>query len=337
MNTNRDVWVLVEAEDDKISCQSAALLEEGERLASELNGALHALFLGPEIGRVAEDAGSRGAATLYACTDEKFRQYDPCRYEQVILNLLKERQPHLLLALSSSLGSDLLPRLAFKVQAPLVTHCADIDVQADGGLLFMRPVQKGRLFAKVRCKGEGMKMASFLPERLVASEEPKGDRPAEVVALKGALDTKFSEIRVKGFIKADHRTIDITEAEIIVAVGRGVGSKDAFSSVEKLADSIGGAIGGTRPMVDAGIIPYERQIGQTGKRVYPRLTILLGVSGATEFIQGIAGGGTTIAINIDRQSPVFKSADLGIVGDLEQLMPMIVKHVSDLTGSEKRV
>jgi len=336
MNTNKDVWVLVEAEDGKISRHATALLEEGKKLAAELSGELHALYLGPELGGIGAEAGARGAGKLYACIDGKLRQYDPLRYQQVILNLLKKQQPRLLLALSSSLGSDLLPRLAFNLHSPLVSNCAEIEVEADGELLFMKPVHKGRLFAKVRCQGEGIRIASYLPERLPSCDEAGAGSPAELVALGAAAEDKAAAIQVTGFLKADHRTIDITEADIIVAVGRGVGSKESFGLVQKLADGIGGAIGGTRPMVDAGVIPYERQIGQTGKRVAPRLIFLLGISGATEFVQGIVGGATTVAVNLDRQSPVFKAADLGIVGDLEQLMPTIVKHVRDLTGSDSR-
>lgn len=336
METNKDVWVLVEAEENKISRQSAALLEEGAKLAGELKGELHALFLGPDLGSIAQDAGARDAGKLYACIDPKLSQYDPLRFEQVILGLLQQSRPHLLLALSSSLGCDLLPRLAFKLQAPLVTQCAEIEVEEDGELLFKKPVHKGRLFAKVRCKGDGLRIASYLPERLVPGEAAEGERQSQVAALASEPDQPGAAIRVTGFLKADHRTIDITEADIIVAVGRGIGSKENFSAAQALADCIGGAIGGTRPIVDAGVIPYERQIGQTGKRVSPRLIVLLGVSGATEFVQGVAGGATTVAINIDRQSAVFKSADLGIVGDLDQLLPTLVKQVRELTGSQKR-
>ena len=329
MNANKEIWVLLEADDRKISRQSLALLAEGERLSGECNGQLHAVFLGPAIEGIGKEVGARGAGTLHQCVDEGLRQYDPLFYEQVILDLLKERQPFLLLALSSSLGSDLLPRLAFKLNAPLVTHCAEIEVQENGELHFVKPVQKGRLFATVQCKGDGMRMATFLPERLISREaaNEKGVE-AEVSEMRRLPADKARPIRVTGFLKADHRTMDITEAEIIVAIGRGLGSKENLKAIESFADQIGGAIGGTRPLVDEGILPYERQIGQTGKRVAPRLIFLFGISGATEFVQGIAAAGTSVAINIDSQSPILKSVDLGIVGDLNVLTPRIVRHIS---------
>ncbi|MFZ2948249.1 MAG: electron transfer flavoprotein subunit alpha/FixB family protein [Desulfuromonadaceae bacterium] len=329
MNANKEIWVLLEADDKKISRQSLALLEEGERLSSECNGQLHALFLGPAIEGIGREAGSRGAGKLCQFVDEGLRQYDPLFYEQVLLDLLKGRQPLLLLALSSSLGSDLLPRLAFKLNAPLVTNCAEIEVQADGELQFSKPVQQGRLFATVQCKGEGVRMATFLPERLTSREASmENDGEAELGELRKPSEAEVSPIKVTGFLKADHRTIDITEAEIIVAIGRGMGSKENLRAIESFADQIGGAIGGTRPMVDAGILPYERQIGQTGKRVSPKLIFLFGISGATEFVQGIANAGTSVAINIDSQSSILKAVDLGIVGDLNVLAPKIVQHIS---------
>lgn len=335
MNTNRDVWVLLEAEDDKISRHSAALLEEGSRIAQELQGELHALFLGSSVEELSRQAGGHGADRLYLHRTEGALQYDPLFYQGVLLNLLKERRPHLFLALSSSLGSDLLPRVAYRLGAPLVTNCAEIEVQEDGDLLFFRPVQQGRLFAKVRCTGARMRMATFLPERLEVSEERIEAAEASVVPLLGLPRDNSAPIKVTGFLRADHRAIDITEAEVIVAVGRGLGSKEQLAPVEALADCIRGSIGGTRPMVDAGLLPYERQIGQTGKRVSPKLIFLFGISGATEFVQGIAQAGTTVAVNIDPQSPVFKAADLGIVGDVNELMPRILNHIAAVTAADK--
>ena len=334
MNSNRDIWVLLEADDDKISRHSAALLEEGERLSSELQGELHAVFLGPPVADIGKEAGERGARKLHLYVNEGLRQYDPGIYEDVLHELLLKREPCLLLALASSVGSDLLPRLAFRLGAPLVTNCADVHVQGDGELHFVKPVQKGRLFATIRSKGEGMTMATFLPERLMGGEEfEMKESVAEISEMSKVSGSKAAPIKVTGFVKADHRSIDITEAEIIVAVGRGLGSKENLDAVKAFADQIGGAIGGTRPMVDAGILPYERQIGQTGKRVSPKLIFLCGISGATEFTQGIANAGTSVAINIDPQSPVFKAADLGIVGDLNDLTAGILKHIKEASTS----
>lgn len=334
MSSSNEIWVLLEADDRKISSRSAALLAEGRRLSHEAGGELHAIFLGPALEAIGTDARLGGVTRLYLNDDEAFLQYDPALYEDALNNLIADHKPALLLALSSSIGSDLLPRLAFKWESALVVNCADIEVRESGGFQFIKMVQKGRLFASVNSPTPGMKMATFLPERL-ATDSPLPDSSGEVkVALfKTQADRKRAAITVTGFIKADHRTIDIAEAEVIVAVGRGVVSIESFAAVKEFADQVGGAIGGTRPMVDAGMIPYERQIGQTGKRVSPKLIFLFGVSGATEFIQGVSNPGTSVAINIDRQAPVFKSVDLGVVGNITELTPKLVSRV---TGRQKR-
>jgi electron transfer flavoprotein alpha subunit len=335
MAVNKDIWVLLEAEDGKLSPPSVALMEEGASLARECGGRLHGVYLGPAVEGLGREVGARGAIELHVCLDEALRQYDPFMYEHLLLGLLKARAPRLLLALSSSLGSDLLPRLAFKLGAPLVTNCADIDVAQDGELLFVRPVHNGRLFATVRATGEGPGMAIFLPQRLaIAGDVAAPEAEATITPIDRVPIRNVPPLKVTGFVKADHRTIDITEAEIIVAVGRGVGSKENLAAVASFADRIGAAIGGTRPMVDAGILPYERQIGQTGKRVAPKLIFLFGISGATEFVQGIANAGTSVAINIDPQSPVFKAVDLGIVGDLNALTPRILRHIGEAVARQ---
>jgi electron transfer flavoprotein alpha subunit len=330
MNENKDILVILEGEDGAISRHSASLLVEGSRLTREAGGNLHAVFIGPSAQSVPKDAGAYGAKTLYRA-EGKTAVYDPATYRRIFDKLLSELQPGLVLALTSSTCSDVLPRLAYRFQAPLVTNCADIEITADGTLKFLRPVQNGRLFAHVRCPDNGLKLATVLPECL-ADAEVQSERMADVISLVLAGVSNASPIRVTGFVPADHRSIDISEAQVIVAVGRGLGGKEQLASAEALADRLGAAIGGTRPMVDMRVLPYERQIGQTGKRVSPKLIFLCGISGAVEFTQGIKGGGKRIAINVDRNAPALKSADLGIVGDCRVLLPQLLTSIDNLAG-----
>lgn len=333
----RDVWVLLETEAKKINIHSASLLDEGGRIAEELGGELHAIYLGPHLAGLGQQAGSRGAVRLFVYWKDSLTRYDPCVYEKVLLNLLQAGPPRLLLALSSSTGSDLLPRLAWHLQSPLVTNCVEIEIQDEKEIHFIKPIQNGRLHATVVCEGEGPRMATFLPESLIHSEMYGGrGRTAEIRVLKALAEERDPPIRVIEFVKADHRTIDIREAETIVAVGRGLGTKENLAVVQAFADRIGAAIGGTRPVVDAGILPYERQIGQTGKRVSPKLIFLCGISGAMEFTKGIEQAGTKIAINIDRECPVFHSVDLGIVGDLKEVTPRMTTHLSQRSAPPRR-
>lgn len=333
MAQNRDIWVLLETEDGKVSRQSLALLSEGKELATEWGGGLKAIFIGPHINDIETTVGAKEAETVYQAQDDTLAQFDPFRFESILSTLMQERQPGLLLALSSTSGLDILPRLAAKMQLPLVTNCADIEVLEGGELQFVKPVHNGRLFANIACKGDGCKLATILPQTLtVSNDSASGPTKAELVSLDAT--TTDSPVKLTGFEKADYRTIDITEAQLIVAVGRGLGSRENFAEVETFADTVGAAIGGTRPMVDVGVLPYARQIGQTGKRVSPKLIMLFGISGAVEFTQGMRDAGTSIAVNNDPQAPILKTVDLGIVGDLHDVLPKLNNYVQKFGASE---
>lgn len=331
---NRDISVLLEVEDQKIKSTSVALMDEGSRLSSQLGGELHAILFGEGFEGMDQWVGGHGVQRLYLFHEEALKHYVPHLYEKLLTELLLKNRPYLFLAAATSLGSDLLPRISAKLRAPLVTHCVEINVKED--LEFIKPVQNGRLHATVICKGAGIKMATLHPNVLMVSEERKQPKVAQVIELKPEIGEEGPSIQVKGFLKADHRTIDIDEAEIIVAVGRGIGRVENFKMVEKFADRMQAAIGGTRPVVDAGILPFERQIGQTGKMVSPKLIVMCGVSGAMEFTKGIEQARTKIAINIDRQAPVFKSVDFGVVEDLSLFIPKILTSMGQKSKEENK-
>ncbi len=333
MTMNRDVWVLLEAEDNKMKRSSVALVDEGKRLSAQLGGAVNAVFLGQAVEGMDQLVGTHGASHLYFFHDETLHQYVPEIYEGLVARLLLNKKPHLVLAAATSLGSDLLPRVAAKLKAPLVTNC--VEVRAGEDIEFIKPVQNGRLHATVVCKAPGTKMATIDPDSLTIAKEEREPKIAEVTEMRPATGGDGLSIRVTGFLKADHRTIDISQAEIILAIGRGIGSKENFPMIQEFADRIGAAIGGTRPAVDAGILPFERQIGQTGKAVSPKLIIMCGISGAMEFTKGIENARTKVAINIDRQSRVLKSIDLGIVGDLNRIIPQIIEHIDTMVDEGK--
>ena len=331
---DRDVWVVLEAEDMKIKGSSFALIDEGKRLAVQVGGGLTAVFIGQVIEGIDELVGTHGANHLYLFHEETMHQYVPELYERLLTQLISGKKPYLVMAAATSLGSDLMPRVAAKLKAPLVTNC--VEVRAGEDLEFIKPAQNDRLHATVICKAPGTKMATIDPDSLTIAKEGCEPRIAEVTEMGPATGGDGLSVRVTGFLKADHRTIDISEAEIIVAIGRGVGSKEDFQMIREFADRIGAAIGGTRPAVDVGILPFERQIGQTGKAVSPKLIIMCGISGAMEFTKGIENARTKVAINIDRQSRVFKSIDLGIVDDLNRVIPQIIEHIDGMVNQGER-
>jgi electron transfer flavoprotein alpha subunit len=329
---NRDVWVLLEAQDNKIKPSSATLMDEGKRLSSELGGELHGVMFGQTAEGVGERVGRHGGKHLYLFRQESLDHYLPNLYERLLTGLLLKEKPFLFLAEASSLGSDLMPRVAAKLKSPLVTNCVEILVKED--VEFIKPVQNGRLHATLVCKGTGIRMATLHPKVLTVSEAKKETAVAQVEEIKAVIEEE-GPIRVTGFLKADHRMIDIGEAEVILAVGRGMGPAENFERVKRFSDELQAAIGGTRPVIDAGILPFERQIGQTGKMVSPKLILLCGISGAMEFTKGIEGAGAKVAINMDRQAPIFRSVDFGIVSDLNALIPKILDRMEKRRREKK--
>lgn len=332
MNREKDVWVLLEEESHQIQPYSLALIEEARRFVRRFEGRLTGIFFGPWIDGMDRLVGRYGVDDLCWFADDALRAYIPEVYKELLTQRAKEKAPLLIMATATAMGSDLMPRLSAKLKAPLVTHCTEINMGND--IEFIKPVQNGRLHATTISKSDGIRMVTMNPADLTYTKETPEGAAARVIELKPEFQKDKILIRQTGYLKADHRTIDIGEAEYIVAVGRGLDSKENLSMIEELADHIGAAIGGTRPMVDANVLPFERQIGQTGKRVSPRLVFLCGISGATEFMRGIEDAGTKLAINIDDQAPIFRSVDLGLVGDICEVIPRIIHKVAQRRSLE---
>lgn len=333
MAINRDIWVLLEAEDNKITTPSLALLDEGRRLSREMGSELQAVMFGPKLDEIDKLASSRGVSQLYLFCNRVVHQYSPELYSRLLAQLLSQRKPYLFLAPATSVGSDLMPRVAGMLKAPLVMNCVEVRVQENMGVNLIKPVQNGRLHATVAYNNENViiHMATLTPDVLTDSREAEESNISKIAEIDTGMEEDDSLVCVTGFLKADHRIIDIGEAEIIVAVGRGIETKENLQMIQELADRIGAAIGGTRPLVDAGILPFERQIGQTGRSISPKLAIICAISGAIEFSKGIERATTKIAINKDREAPIFRKVDLGIVADVDDLVPKIIEYLTGKT------
>lgn len=322
-----DVWVFIEIENEKLSNSSIALINEGKRLSDKLGGNLKGVLIGPHIEDLGLAIGNHGLSELFYFCEQTLVDYYPEIYDFLLTELILKEKPYLLLSVATSLGSDLLPRISAKTQSPLITNC--IEIKTDDEIKFIKAVHNGRLHATIACKADGTKMVTMSPEAMVIADEGKAQNNIQVNKLEIQIDEVHNRIDFKGFLKADHKTIDICEAESIVAIGKGIGSKEKFHIYEKLADLIGAAIGGSRQAVDLGIIPFERQIGQTGKEISPKLIVLCGISGAPEFTKGIEGAGAKLAINTDRNASVFKDVTLGVVGDVNTFASEFTEYLNN--------
>lgn len=334
MTTNNDIWVLLETEDHRLGSYCAGLIHQGKRLSDKRGGELYAVLMGPHKDGINPPLGTQGVKHLYHYRDDTLADYTPELYEYLVTDLLLKYKPYLFLSAATSLGSDLMPRIAAKLKAPLVTHC--VEIRADEDTEFIKPVQNGRLQATVVCKTNGTRMATMSPEVLMVAEEVNLPKAAQVTEIKTPVAEVPTRILFRAFLKADHKAIDIREAEFVIALGKGIGTEENVSIYERFADQIAAAIGGSRPVVDVGILPFERQVGQTGKEISPKLIVLCGISGSVYFTKGIEAARTKIAINTDRNASILKEVDLGIVADVNKLIPQFIEYINRKTRTNSK-
>jgi electron transfer flavoprotein alpha subunit len=318
--------IMVEQKEGTIEEPSFSLLSEGKRLTEKLGSShlLSAIVMGHGMKDLGSELGSYGADRVYYFEGPLLEQYQPDLYTGLIANLVKEKNPDFFLLGATSLGRDLAPRIAARLRVGLVTHCVDIIADRNQ-LAVVKPVSDQYLYQKLVFRNPGLKMLTFSPNAMTR-EDPDINKRAEVIRILPKMDRERGSARFIELIKADPKTISLEEADVIVCGGRGVG-KEAFEMIYQLADALKGSIGGTRPVIDWGILPYERQIGQTGIEVFPTLLMAFGISGANEFTVGIEGSKLVIAINTDRKARIFKFADLGIIGDLHKIIPLMIDQV----------
>lgn len=325
----RQVWVLAEHDRGKLKEVALELVCEGRRLADKLGDELCAVLMGHKVEGMAHILASYGADKVFMLDDELLAEYDADAYVPALSSLVTAHLPSILLIAATSAGGELAARVAVRIGTELVTGCTLLEITKEGFLAMTRPSYGGRVNITVVCPSAKPQMATVRPG-VVRMDKPDQSRKAEVVEVTVKVKRGKRRTRIVGFVKGDPRTMDLSEAEVIVAGGRGVGAKEKFRVIEELADLLGGCVGGTRCAVDAGWIPFERQIGQIGKTVAPRCYIACGISGAIQHVMGIKDSRRIIAINVDRNAPIFKLADIGIVGDLHKVMPALIKELQEL-------
>jgi electron transfer flavoprotein alpha subunit len=323
---SQEIIIMVEQKAGTIEEPSFSLLSEGKRLNEKLGGSHHlsAILMGHEIKDPGKELGSYGADRVYYFDHPQLEGYQPDLYTGLLANLVKEKNPDFLLFGATALGRDLAPRVAARLRTGLVTQCVDVLVDRDQ-LVAVKPVSDQYLYKKIVFRKQGPKLLTFSLNAM-AKEDPVADQRADVVRVLPGIEEGKNRVRWIEWIKADPKTIGLEEADRIVCGGRGVG-KGGFELIFQLADALNGSVGGTRPIIDWGILPYERQIGQTGIEVFPTFLMTLGISGANEFTVGIEGSKIAIAVNTDRKARIFKFADLGIIGDVHKIIPLVIERV----------
>jgi len=321
------LWIIAEQRDGEITQDSINLIGEARRLIKELGqeGVVSVLALGVAPKLLMEVCGPYGVEALFY--SDKITRYEPEIYVSSICKLVTQYNPAYLLLAATSFGNDLGARLAAKLDTGFVSGCVDLKVDRSGRLFAVKPVFGGILYSSLALESNFPKIFTITKEIL---------EPCEAVSLNPSnpIEIPFvtperRRVRIKGIIKGDPKTVDLNEADIIVVAGKGTLGGQGFRLTAQFADLVGGSLACTRPLVDRGILPYKQQIGQTGKTISSNLLITCGVSGAFEFTVGIKKTGLLIAIDTDPQARIFQIADLGVVGDVQEILPGLISQIKN--------
>lgn len=328
MSALSKVWVVVEHGPSGILSTSLEALGLARTLAAP--GGVSAVLLGDAVAGRAAEIFPYGADRVLAVLDPRLALYRTDPYASALGALIRERTPDLVLTAGSPRGRDLAAALAGDLGAPLVTDATDVRLDGEG-LVFIRPSFGGNLFSTIRVAGDGTRLATVRARAFPVPERADG-RKGKVETVAAAIDDASVRTEVLGFEEETGAVVNLADANVIVAGGRGLGKAENFALVQELADLVGGAVGASRAVVDAGWIPYVHQVGQTGRTVKPKLYIACGISGAIQHLAGMRTADTIVAINKDPNAPIFKVATWGVVGDLFEIVPLLTKKLRARLG-----
>lgn len=326
----KDVYVFVEQRDGQVQKVAIELLGKARELADSLNEKVVAVLLGHDIAGRAQELIAYGADVVLCADARELAVYTTEPYAQAITQIVRERKPSIVLIGATTIGRDLGPRLSARLETGLTADCTGLAISEERELLMTRPAFGGNLMATIICKEHRPQMSTVRPGVMragVKDDTRKGT--VEMVDIR--FDASKFKVKVLETVKEQKNKIDITDAKILVSGGRGVGNKEGFAALEKLADTLGAEVSSSRAMVDAGVMPHDRQVGQTGKTVRPNLYFALGISGAIQHLAGMEESDYIIAVNKDKYAPIFNTADLGIVGDVKQIVPLLTEKLAALT------
>lgn len=323
------VWVFAEQRNGELQKVSLEILGEGRRLADELGVNLTAVLLGYNVGSLADTLGEYGADEVLVADHPQLERYTTDGYTKVLCDLVNERKPGILFIGATFVGRDLGPRVAARLSTGLTADCTSLEVDVtNGDLLATRPAFGGNLMATIACPNHRPQMATVRPGVFSRLTEKRTNFNIENVSI--ALEASDIRTTVLEIVKANKDIVDIGEAKVIVAGGRGVGSKENFELLQELATTLGGVVGASRGAVDKGWIERDYQVGQTGKTVRPTIYVACGISGAIQHVAGMQESDMIIAINKDETAPIMKVADYAIVGDLNKVIPEMVNRIKEM-------
>jgi len=328
----KGVMVFAEQRDSRVHPVSYELLGKAQELAAQLNELVYAVIVGSGVEEGAHELVKRGADKVFVYDDPALKVTRDDPYTGLLARCCREEKPSIFLIGATSIGRSLGPRVAARLETGLTADCTSLDIDPETGLLMQtRPAYGGNIMATIVTPNGRPQMATvrykMFPEAKPV-EAPKGVVVNKAVNMKSVRD----RIKVLGFEEAKEE-LSITEADIVVSGGLGMGEPKGFELMRQLADALGGAVGASRPTVDEGWIDYRHQVGLSGRTVRPQVYVACGISGAVQHQAGMKTSDVIIAVNKDREAPIFKVSSLGVVGDLYEVIPRLIEKIKEHNGS----
>lgn len=325
LNDYKGILVFAEQRDGVLQNVGLELVGKAKELAKSLDVSVTAALIGYNVGKLADTLGEYGADKVIVVDQPKLELYDTEAYAQVFKAIIDAKKPEIVLFGATTLGRDLAPRVSSRMNTGLTADCTKLEINEETkGLEMTRPAFGGNLMATIICPDHRPQMSTVRPGVMQKAPKEEGRR-AEVENFSVTLDTSKMKVKILQVVKETKNKVDISEAKILVSGGRGIGSAENFAALESVAKELGATVSASRAAVDAGFISHDRQVGQTGKTVRPDIYFACGISGAIQHVAGMEESEYIVAINKDKEAPIFSIADLGIVGDANKIAVQLLE------------
>lgn len=325
----RGVYVFVESINNKVTDISLELLGCARTLADSLDDKVTAIILGSDINNKCSDLISYGADKVICCNDKNFEIYLSEPFTQAVTQILAKSKPNILLMGATSIGRDLAPRVAARLKTGLTADCTQLEISEYDEFLMTRPAFGGSLMATITCP-EHRPQISTVRCGVMKALEKDSSRKGTIEIFDVVFDTSKFKVKFIKEVLYETQNVNIEKAGILISGGRGVGSAKNFKHLEDLGHMLNGIVSASRSVVDTGVMPPSTQVGQTGKTVRPKLYFALGISGATQHTSGMEESEYIIAINSDKDAHIFNICDLGIIGDVNKIIPLLNKELNKI-------
>ncbi len=319
------VWVFAEQNEGSILPVSFELIGQAKKLADELGTSLEVVFLGDAVRDQVQVLFAAGADRVYLGEDPGLKYYQPEMYTEIIVKLAKEHHPEIFLLGSTACGKELAPLVAARLETGLTAHCIDLTLDEEKRLEQIIPAYGGLI--SIVCPEKRPQMAT-VAKGVFPKPDTTEHREGELVLLEIS-DLKQQRIQLIKVVHEEERGVPLESAATVVAGGAGAQGPEGWAQIAGLADELGAALGSTRPPVDEGWVELDRMIGQSGKMIAPELYIGVGVSGELQHMVGIAGAKLMVAVNSEPKAPIFEQVDVGIVDDLQEFLPVLIKKIKE--------